>query len=106
MPKRKYKNQPTEIDGIRFASKKEASHYVGLKNIERGGLISDLNLQPRFKYFDDNGILAFTYIADFQFYDNELKKWRVQDVKGVKTPIYRLKKKLIEPRHNIEIEEI
>ena len=106
MTRSKYKNIKTEIDGITFDSKKEAKHYCDLKILLRQGLITDLTLQPKFKYNDDNGKLAFTYIADFQFYDVIDKKWRVQDVKGVLTPIYKLKKKLIEPRHNIEIEEI
>lgn len=44
-----------------------------------------------------------TYKADFQYIDTD-GKTHVIDVKGVLTPVFRLKKKLIEAQHNIEIE--
>jgi uncharacterized protein DUF1064 len=46
--KRKYRNQPTIIDGIRFDSKKEAARYEELKLLEWHGDISKLALQVKF----------------------------------------------------------
>ena len=45
----KYRNVKTEVDGILFASKKEARRYSELKLLERAGEIAHLELQPRIK---------------------------------------------------------
>jgi hypothetical protein len=44
----KYRNIKTIVDGITFASKKEAKRYSELKLLERAGMITDLELQPAF----------------------------------------------------------
>ena len=82
----KYHNKPTIIDGIRFASKKEAQRYCELKVLEKQGEIKDLKLQPRFKMAP-----GFTYISDFSYHSNG--KLIVEDVKGVMTQVFILKKK-------------
>lgn len=100
----KYKNKKTEIDGIRFDSIAESRRYLELKAMERAGEISDLKLQPRFDYKGWNGKLLFFYKADFQYYQKGYPNPTIEDVKGMRTPIFNLKKKLIEDRHNITIE--
>lgn len=106
VPKRsKYGAVRTEVDGIMFASKAEASHYSSLKLLERAGAITDLELQPRYT-LTVNKMHVGVYVADFRFTDTATGKTRVQDVKGVKTPAYRLKKKLVRAIHGIEIEEV
>ena len=45
----KYNAIPTTVDGIRFASKREARRYLELKLLQKAGHISDLELQPRFR---------------------------------------------------------
>ena len=75
----KYHNKKTEYDGIKFASKKEATRYCELKQLERAGIIKDLRLQPRYtlqEKYEINGRKerAITYIADFEYYDNEKQK--------------------------------
>ena len=95
----KYHNKPTDVDGIRFASKKEANRYQLLKLLERNGDIKDLKLQPRFilqEAFEKNGIKyrAITYIADFQYLRD--KKLVVEDTKGFRNNIFLLKQKLFE----------
>ena len=76
-----------------------------LKALERAGTIRDLKLQPRFK-LHVNGQLICTYVADFE-YEKELKdgEWIsvVEDTKGVETPEFKLKKKLMKAVHGVEI---
>jgi hypothetical protein len=48
----------------------------------------------------------FTYKSDFMYYDYAQAKIIIEDVKGMKTPIYKLKKKIIEKHYNIKITEI
>lgn len=101
----KYKNTPTIIDGIRFASKREAKRYQELKLLERAGEISFLELQPKYKlYFQ--GKWMFTYIADFTYVDERTHKEVTEDAKGIKTQVYRLKKKFIEEAYGIDIVEV
>lgn len=101
----KYRAQPTIVDGIRFASKREARRYADLKLLERAGEISHLELQPAFKLAIDgrpvlirsegypNGRQA-KYVADFAYWDGE--KRVVEDSKGVRTPEFKLKKAIVE----------
>lgn len=101
----KYKARKTVVDGITFDSKKEASHYCDLKLLERAKVIRDLQLQVPFVLIDKSPYgRAIKYVADFVYYENN--KMVVVDVKGVKTPVYRLKKRMMAERYGIEIKEI
>ena len=100
----KYHNKKTEIDGITFDSKKEAQRYCELKMMLTGGVISDLYIQPEFilqEGFKKNGktIKPIKYFADFKYYDKEKKQTIVEDVKGVKTEVFRIKKKLFDAKY-------
>ena len=101
----KYGAKATTVDGIRFASKFESERYGYLKSLERAGVIRSLQLQPRYK-LAVNGILICTYVADF-FYEREGTdgSWTsiVEDAKGVETPEFKLKKKLMQAVLGIEI---
>lgn len=101
----KYRAIPTVIDGIRFASKKEARRYEELKLLKRAGAIDMVGMQPKFP-LEVNGQLICTYIADFQYLDVKSQKVVTEDCKGMKTPVYRLKKKLMKAIHGIEIKEV
>lgn len=106
-PKRhKYGVGPAEdrtVDGRVFASIAEARRYGELKLLERAGFIRKLELQPRL-HFAIDGKIIFTYVGDFRYLEGCLSK--LEDVKGVRTPVYRLKKKLIEAQHRIKIIEV
>src|SRR6056297_1183693 len=108
----KYNAKKTIIDGIKFDNKKESIRYKQIKEMEHENLIEDLELQPKFVLqpkFDKNDIhyRAITYKADFKYYDKEQKKIIIEDVKGMKTDVYKLKKKLFEYKFkNFEIKEI
>lgn len=99
----KYGAKPVVIDGIRFASTKEGRRYSELLLLNRGGVIRTLEIQPEFKHHVD-GKLMFTYRADFAYFEGE--KRVVEDVKGFKTPVYKLKKKIVEATYHIEIREV
>lgn len=109
-PYRKYRAQPTEVDGIRFASKKEAARFNLLKVMQREKKIRDLELQVVFPMcvVDQKGTMKIIakYIADFSYVVTETGEKVVEDVKGMKTPVYRLKKKHVEAQYGIEIKEI
>ncbi len=100
----KYNNKRTLVDGIVFDSKKEANRYLELKLLERSGHISDLGLQPKFPHMV-NGIKTFTYIADFKYLERGRTVKTVEDVKGFKTPMYKLKKRIIEADYQFKIKE-
>ena len=101
----KYRNKKTILDGITFDSMKEAKRYKQLKIFERSGLIKDLKLQVPFLLIDksSNG-RAIKYVADFVY--TEDNKMVVEDVKGVRTDVYRLKKRLLAERYGIVIKEV
>lgn len=102
---RKYYNQKTKLNGIKFDSKKEAKRYSELILLKKAKLIKDLELQKVFelqsKYINKEGkhIRAITYIADFFYYDIEKQKYIVEDTKGFKTEVYKIKKKLFEYKY-------
>ena len=94
----KYHNIKTTIDNVKFDSKAEANRYLELKMLLKTKKISELELQPKFllqnKFVDLKGIKhgAITYVADFSY--DEDGRAIVEDVKGMLTPVYKLKKKL------------
>jgi hypothetical protein len=103
----KYNNRKTNVDGIVFDSKKEAQRYGELKMREMVGDIIDLKLQVPFGFtLPGDSKPVFKYIADFVYLDRTNGQFKIEDVKGFKTPLYKLKKKLIEKQFNIKIIEI
>ncbi len=103
MSKNKFKAIKTEVDGVTFASKREAARYGQLKLLEKSGLITRLELQPSFPV-SINGVPVFKYLADFAYFDG--KRRVIEDAKGMKTPVYRIKKKCVEALYGVKIEEV
>jgi hypothetical protein len=109
----KYRAQPTEVDGIRFHSKKEARRYTELKLLVKAGEIHDLELQPRFPLMVPmrgsgpyERVHVADYVADFRYRQGKQGLLVVEDVKGMKTPVYRLKKKMVEAQYGLTITEV
>ena len=107
--KSKYRAVKTVVDGITFASKAEAERYRELKVLEKAGEIGLLSLQPVFVLADAvtiNGRKkpALKYKADFSYMTKA--GWVVEDVKGMLTPVYRLKRHLMKSQLGIDIVEI
>lgn len=98
----KYGNKKVEVDGIKFDSKKEAKRYGELKWLAETGQISELELQKSFRLEVNNYLIAH-YRADFVYY--ECGKRIIEDCKGFRTPVYKLKKKLMLAIYGIEIRE-
>ena len=92
----KYAAKPTHVNGIRFASKREAARYGELSNLQRAGVIAHLELQPRFPLIVGVHLIC-TYVVDFRYLENGRSV--TEDVKGFKTPEYKLKRKLLLATH-------
>ena len=111
---RKYHNQPCEVDGVKFDSQKEARRYRELMALLGAGKIRDLKLQPQFtlqesyKTPEGKRVQAIRYVADFSYFDCDLDKDVVEDVKSkaTKTRVYGMKRKLLLERFGIEIREV
>lgn len=114
-PKRKrtgragFAGKKHECDGYTFDSTIELERYGELKNLLRAGLIENLEVHPRFEVFI-NGEKLCHYTADFRYFDKELGKVVIEDVKSIATqnldPYYKLRKRAAELEHNIEVTEV
>lgn len=126
MRRRKYGNTKIMVDGIQFDSKREAARYQELKLLERAGVISFLQRQTKFQLIPDqhapsNAVYTkgprkgqrkpgklleheCSYIADFCYIQNG--ETVVEDAKGYRTEVYRIKKKLMLERYGIQIKEV
>jgi hypothetical protein len=116
----KYQNKKVTVDGITFDSKREANRYKELLLLERAGAISDLQRQVKYQLVPAQYRPVFdkktrkwkercverevNYIADFQYCEDG--KLIVEDVKGVKTKDYILKRKMMLYFHGIQVKEI
>jgi len=100
----KYHAVPTIVGDICFDSKKEAARYQELKLLERAGEIIRLELQPKFEIVVNN-VKICDYLGDFRYIDAHNMETVTEDTKGVKTPVYRLKKKLVKAIYGIDILE-
>lgn len=106
--KNKYSAVKTVIDGIKFDSKREAGRYQVLKLLEADGKIKNLELQPKYELIPkQEGERAVVYRADFRYVDVESGKVIVEDVKGMKTKDYIIKRKLFKLQNpQVEFKEI
>jgi hypothetical protein len=94
------------ITGRRFDSKAEGARYVHLRLLEKGGYIRDLECQPKFDLHGCDGSRVAGYRGDFAYMDTATGERVLEDVKGMTTPLYRLKKKLVESQYGVTIREI
>lgn len=106
----KYHATKTTIDGITFDSKREAKRYGELKLLERAGVIKDLQRQVRYELipaFDAGGkhYRPTSYVADFVYTDTKTGEEVVEDCKGYRTDIYRLKAKMFAHKFGVSILE-
>lgn len=108
--KNKFKAVRVTLDGISFASKKEARRYGELKLLEKAGDICNLITHPRYK-IEVGGTPVCTYVGDFQYEDIALGSSIVwEDVKGYKKgpayDLFKLKKALMKAVAGIEVVEV
>lgn len=96
----KFGAQPVTTEEGHFASQREFQHWHLSKLRQRAGEISNLERQVRFR-IEHNGVHICDYIADEVFFEGG--KRVVVDVKGVETPVFKLKQKLMRAFLNIEV---
>lgn len=100
----KYRNVPTVVDGVRFASKAEAKRDGELRLIERAGNIRNLQRQPKFDLFV-NGQKVCRYISDWTYEEWDGRFvcgiWRrvAEDKKGTQTAAFKIKFALAKALH-------
>jgi hypothetical protein len=113
----KYSAVRTEVDGIKFPSKREANRYQQLKILEQVGEISGLERQPKYPIVINgepvlirskgypNGRKA-SYKADFRYFCNKTKKEIVEDAKGMPTEADVLRRAIVEAIYGIRIQTV
>lgn len=102
----KFRNVRTVVEGRTFDSKREAHRYQQLQLLERNGEVRAIRCQVPYQ-LRVNGIFICRYYADFVYEEMRNSEWRevVEDVKGYRTPLYQLKKKLLQACYGIEVRE-
>jgi hypothetical protein len=116
----KYNAKETVVDCIRFPSIAESRHYLRLRDLVKEGEIIDLRVASSYRGsgskakriedglefpFIHNGVNLGSYICDFRC---ELPDGMViiVDCKGVRTPIYSLKRRMMKAFYGIDISEV
>lgn len=88
-----------------FDSKREGERYLFLRSEQLAGRISNLRCQVPFILIPAMGKERATkYIADFVYEKNG--EMVVEDSKGYRTEVYKIKKKLLRWRYGIEVKEV
>lgn len=106
MARSKYGAIKTVVDGIKFDSKKEANRYCELKILKTVGEVDNFNLQPAFllqesfKRKDGKKIREIWYVADFEVWYPDGRR-EIEDVKGVETAVFKIKRKLLEAKYDL-----
>lgn len=110
--RRKYRNEPVVLDGLRFDSRAEARRWADLELMQRAGRIRDLQRQVLYELIPSQPRPSggterpCEYVADFVYTDCDTGRLVCEDVKGAATPEYRIKRKLMLWRHGIEVREV
>lgn len=113
---RKYRNQPVVVDGYKFDSIRESIRYGELKLLRYAREIDQLKMQPRYPLMCGTNHVRIRnkhgqprnayYYADFEYRDCKTRETIVEDVKGMDTPVSRLKRAMIEAHYNIRVKLI
>lgn len=114
----KFRNTPTTVDGVRFASQREAARWGELVMMQRAGVISELKRQVRFA-LEVNGVLIGHYTADAVYMENgvlvvedtkpklrESKRKAGKRKQPPRSRDYILRRKLMLAVHGIEVKEV
>lgn len=101
---------PSKYKAVRtgkYASKKEARVAAELALLARSGKILDLKEQVPFTLIEGrNGVRGIKYVADFTWVDADTGFPHIGDAKGIKTPVYELKKKMMYLLCGLTVEEL
>ena len=112
LPKSKYRNKKTVVDGITFDSKLEAEYYLHLKLMLKFKKILGFEMQKKVLLQDGYArpstgtkVRPIFYVVDFLVYENNGDKTYV-DVKGMKTDVFKLKQKLFEYKFKLPLKTV
>ena len=103
----KYHAKRVDTEDGKFDSKLEFRRWRELKLLERAGVITELRRQVRIPLIPQSKYgREIAYVADFSY--REDGKVVIEDTKSeaTKTPLYRLKKRLVAEKYGIEIKEV
>jgi hypothetical protein len=102
MRRSKYGNKRVvAADGLTFDSKREHARWLDLTLLERAGEIRELKRQVRYPLTVDGKPLRYpsgriaTYVADYTYWDVRRGKRVVEDAKGMRTDVYKLKRAIM-----------
>ncbi len=111
----KYGNRRIIVGGETFDSEREYRRYCELKLLEQAGEIKNLARQEKFVLIPTQRIREqliekeCSYRADFTYWEETAEGcWQkvVEDAKGCRTEVYKIKKKLMLWVHGIRIREV
>ena len=93
-----------------YASRKEANRAAELRLLEMTGVIGPVSRQVAYDLLPAAPGLGYKrplrYVADFHYVDKTQNKEIIEDVKGFRTPVYKLKKRLMAQLLGIEVQEV
>lgn len=103
----KYRNRKVFSDGLLFDSQAEYYRYRELQLLYSAGELDRLEIHPRYLLldgfrYDGKKERPIYYEADFSYRDAEGNQV-VEDVKGTRTEVYKLKRKLFLARYGKEL---
>lgn len=107
----KYGNRKIRTEDGTFDSLKEYRRWQELKLLQRAGDINNLFRQTPFGLIPAQRVnvkvveRAVKYIADFTYWTKD-GEFVVEDAKGVRTDVFKIKKKLMLYVHGIQIKEV
>ena len=105
---------PGSVKQITFDSVKEARRFGELELMKNAGKIRDLRLQVNFTLQEGfttasgERVRPIVYRADFVYQEPSPTGWRtvVEDVKGVRTKEYSMKRKMMLEKFGVDIREV
>ena len=103
----KYGNRKVTTNGYTFDSAMEERRYQELLILQSAMRIKALKVHPEYLIHESyrqaetgKTIPSVAYEADFEYFDCDDRKWVTEDVKGVETAVFKLKRKLFEARYH------
>lgn len=115
----KYHSRKVTRDGVTYDSVHEYNRFKELQLLERAGKITRLNRQIPYELIPAQYATVIDpktgkekrvcverscqYVADFTYWENG--KFVVEDAKGMKTDVYKIKRKLMLSVYGIRIKE-
>ena len=102
----KYHARPITVDGMWFASTREAKRWSELSIMFRAGLIINLERQPKYDLHAKGGKKIGRYVDDFSYLEVISNLTKIEDVKGFRTAFYKWKRKHFIAEYGMEIIEI